>query len=279
VQNYVSISHDHGRAASGVNAVGAASNINLQITSGGNNFNLNHAPPANATPIQTANALVALINATGVVTGASFQNNAIFGVATRSADILITNPGGAAVTVTAATSNDTRQTVAAPAANNALIVWDGTNWLVGSINQRSLMRNYDAGDNTIDIYVAQTLTAQTGGGTPRGTAMIQGGARPAAEQGIAGLRDNAFVIASSADNTANNPFTIPHEAGHCLLDAIHVTGDTTQLMRNGTSGADAEGASKRYLDANRTFDGIGGGAGGALNQVTRMRGHRLVTND
>jgi hypothetical protein len=292
VQNFASISHDHGRAASGLSGGGGASTITLNVTStrggGAVTWTITHNPAAAATPLATANALVAAIAATDPnppgaagdrLAATAWQNNAIFGVATRSADILITDPMGGTITITGAASTDTRQTIAAPAVTNAMIVANGTNLLQGSIHQRALIRNYDSGNGTIDLYVSQSLTYQGGGRMIRGRANVTGAARPALQQGINPIRHNVFAIASTADNTMNNPFTMPHECGHVLLDAGHVTGDRTQMMRSGTSGANAVGASKRILDGNRTFNSIGLGAGGMLNQVTVIRASGLVAND
>ena len=65
-------------------------------------------PPGAQTPLNTANALVAAIAATNpnapgnagdFLAAVASQNNAVFGTARRSADVLISDPLGGTVTV------------------------------------------------------------------------------------------------------------------------------------------------------------------------------------
>src|SRR5207302_797557 len=68
----------------------------------------------------------------------------------RSADIVIKEAGGAAVTIDQVVSTDSGGHLTVGVVNPATLQsWDGTNFLVGSIEQRALLKNYDTGSDRI----------------------------------------------------------------------------------------------------------------------------------
>lgn len=254
--NLVSISNE-----SGANATGGGA-LSFRISSQRNGVaapvvqNVGpHAPPAGATPLATANAMAALIAAGGTFHAAVVQNPPTLEAAVLqgSADLIITDPAGGYVEVVNAVSTDASQNLtvgrvtpaafvgfAAPGANR--------NWVVGSIQQRTLLQQYDTGDDRCDLFV---IGAHTSG--DRGQAMMPGIFYAAGRQALIQVTRSAFLAQFTMDGTDTNPYSAPHEVGHVMLDAIHAT-DATQLMRNGTSVDHATGGSKRYSDQPVAFD-------------------------
>ena len=114
--------------------------------------------------------------------------------------------------------------------------------------QRTLLQAYDTGSDRIDILVIGAFTSGD-----RGQAMMPGTIYAAGRQAIAAVTMSAFVNQTTMDASENNPFSMPHECGHTLLDAIHAT-ETTQLMRAGTSPTHPVGGTKRISETGITFD-------------------------
>jgi hypothetical protein len=268
VENLVSISNDSGLTAAGdgqlgfrINATGQPSQVIGPIT-----------PAAGDTPLTTANALAALVQApyTATVT----ENPARFTdpVGSKSADIVITEAGGAHVTIDQEVRTDSRQTLTVGRANPLnLLSWDGTNFLVGSIEQRTVLKNYDTGNDRVDIFVVQ----QTTGGN-RGEAMMSGHRVDPNRSAIDPVKFSAFLAMIAMDGTDGNPFSFPHEVGHVAGEVIHAQSANNQLMRSGTTGANAVTATKRIRDGGVTYDR----PAGSFNLIDRIRaeGSSLLEN-
>lgn len=56
------------------------------------------------------------------------------------------------------------------------------------------------------------------------------------------------------DGSEDDTKTIAHEVGHVLLDAVHVTGDLTQVMADSNVLGNAVGGEKRFAAGPRRFD-------------------------
>ena len=69
------------------------------------------------------------------------------------------------------------------------------------------------------------------------------------------------------DGSDNNPFSLPHEMGHVMMELVHAIGAPAQLMRGGTSATNMVDGSKRIRDGNVTFDG----PAGQFNPAARLR--------
>jgi hypothetical protein len=174
-----------------------------------------------------------------------------------SADVIITDPSGGRVIIEGLTFDDPAQTVTVGRVTptNFLGWADGTpvprNWVVGSIQQRTVLQNYDTGKNRIDIVVIDTFK----GGGSRGQAMMPGTIYAAGKQALDAITMSAFVNAFSMKSIDNDPNNCAHECGHDLLDAIHVSGDTTQLLTGGGTTFHYEvTASKRISELGVAFD-------------------------
>jgi len=212
---------------------------------------------------KTANALAALVTApySAVVT----VNPARFPdpPASRSADILI-KPSN--VTIDQLISGDSRQTLTVGRPNPANFQsWDGNNFLVGSIQQRTILKNYDSGSDRIDVFVVQTVTSGN-----LGEAMMSGHKIDPQRRAIDPVKFSAFVIQSTMDGSDTNPTTLAHECGHVLLELIHANGhrNATQLM-TGQAIPDVAtlNGTKRIKDGPQSFDF----PVGSFRQLKRMR--------
>jgi hypothetical protein len=206
---------------------------------------------AGATPAVTAATLAALIAAPYTATVSVNPPGFTDPLGNRSADIVVTLPGDVVVTIDQEISSDPRQVLAVGRPNPASLQGFGDNFLIGSIEQRALLKTYDTGDDRVDVFVVQTIDSGD-----RGQAMMNGLTVDPARPGIAPVRFSLFVIAAAMNASDKNFATLPHEMGHVVMDVIHAIGDRRdqQLMRNGTSEDIAENATKRIKERPQRFD-------------------------
>jgi hypothetical protein len=264
-ENLVSIGNDSGLTAAGdgtlgftINAAGKASQVIGPIT-----------PAAGQKPIKTARALEKLIKSPykAVVT----QNPARFvdPVGSRSADIVITEETGVRVTISAPVSGDSRQTLrvgrvnsmnleswAVPAGNN--------NWNVGSLQQRTVLKNHDSGDDRVDVFVVKVLSGGNGG-----EAMMSNHRIDPDRRSISQVKWSVFIIASMMDGTNQDPFALSHEVGHVTAEVVHTDNvENEQLMNAGYLGSpNAVGLRKRIRDGSAKYTA----PVGDFNLVQRLR--------
>lgn len=256
LENLISVSDYTGANATG--GAGRQARFTLRATRAGVADKVAVIGPraftAGDTPITTANALAALINADGTFNVRVVQNPPPLDVtiAGGSADLVITDPDGGRVTVEALAANDPLQTITVGRVNvGAFVGWAAggrQDWVIGSIQQRVLAQAYDTGSDRIDLFV---IGAHTSG--DRGQALMPGNIYTAGRQAIAQVIRSATVAQIVMDGTDNNPVSGPHECGHVMLDAIHATVNT-QVMRNGTSGDHPVDGSKRFDEAAVAYD-------------------------
>ncbi|MEP7125546.1 MAG: hypothetical protein ABJE95_31730, partial [Byssovorax sp.] len=240
VENLISISDD-----TGTNATGASS-ISFTLRTGAGKHRRvyaigPHVPLAGDTPMVTANHLAALIRAHTPLVARTVQNNYFLvpaaapgGAATAggAADLIITGPGGAHVTISALAATDATQTVTVAQVNPTNLRGFGgyTYWVAGSIAQRCLLQNYDTGRDRIDIVVAINLVNGAGVVDALGQAMIEGSYLPAGMRSSPKVTHSVYIARECMNATDGDCFALAHECGHVLLDAIHTPGDSTQIM-------------------------------------------------
>ncbi len=225
------------------------------------------------TPFGTATDIAALIRAlppqpagTLSLDAEAFENPARNAAQRRSADILITDPNGGRMFVSAS-STDTTQEATAPRVTDPNIG-------LGTRQERLLARNYSSSGPVIDIFVLRDTSQQA----PNGVSVPLDGAR--SERNREPLLNSSFVQPFAFDDIDLPTIgTVSHEIGHLLMDVNHVTGDNTQLMsaEGGVSDRRSVNGGRRFRDASVIFDQIGGsGSGGQLNQINRMRASPLL---
>lgn len=271
LENLLSVANDSGLTAAGdgaiqfrINAPGKAA-----LTIGP------FTPTAGDKPIKTANAIRTLI--TAPYSAVISENPARFNdpVGRKSADLIINEASGARVTITILSNADSRQKIAVGRPNPLTMQeWDGNNWLIGSIEQRTILKNYDTGDNRLDLFVIRNFVAPT----LLGAAMMSGHKVDPARRAITQVKWSAFVDIRSSDGTDGFPHVIPHEAMHVVGEVMHATSDPAQIMNPTAQPAHNVGDPKRVRDSGVTYDG--GSIAGSHNLVRRMRteGGSLMEN-
>ncbi|NNF00936.1 MAG: hypothetical protein HKN25_18110 [Pyrinomonadaceae bacterium] len=266
-ENLVSVSDDTGTPAVGdgtlgftINATGHPSQTIGPIT-----------PTAGDTPATTAAALAALVSAPYSATVAlnPARTDAISDDL-QSADILIIEAGGARVTIDPPVSNDSGQSVTVGRVNplslpRAPFIPSG---LIGSIQQRALFRNFDTGDDRIDLYVIQMTSPAL-----RGTATFSGHRFAPTRAAVSQIKYSALLVGNTMDSTDNNPVVLAHEIGHILGEVLHAPAaappdEVSFMEQGGTDFSNSVNCCKRIRDGAVAY---GGAAGGDFNMINRMR--------
>ena len=256
--NLLAIAEPAGNPLRGGRAATGGRQITFTITSPGvPSQAINFTTVAGAVPLVTAQGIAALVAAPFTATPS--QNPAGFTdpPTRRSADVLITGPGGALVTITGAASTDANQPVTVGAVNPAAIQGFPANFLIGSVDQRTLLKNYDTGSDRVDVVVVGGLTS-----TNLGEAMMHGvsiNADPA-RHAIDEIRFSLFIVQAAMNAGDLNYDVLPHEMGHVLMDLIHAIGPrgTQQLMFGPFVAGPTEASAKRIKERPKTFDSPAG---------------------
>ncbi len=288
--NFIAIADDNGNHATGGGTFGiqvvADRGVGGLVT-----WNASAVSVAGRTAYQTAGQLETALESVAPTSGGNpadrlvvtrYQNNALWAMDAiyKTADLLIQDPAGGTVTLVITANTDAAQKIEAPPVTKAMIGSEPLAALIGSIEQRSLIRNYDTSNGVFDLYVAESLSVVGTGQTLMGQARMWGSDLPAHHQGIDPIKNNAFFANGCMTSGTAHPNTVAHELGHCLNDAGHATLNPEQVMKDTTANdLLIESGSKRFADRLITFDGQHGyGAPSAsFNQVTRMRAHSLTS--
>ena len=245
-----------------INAAGKPSQVVGPIT-----------PAAGDDALASASALAALVQPPYTAQAALNARRRID--ALGSADILIKETSGVPVTLSAMVSSDSAQLLSfgnvnpLPAASQS---WDGDNFLAGVIGQRILLRNFDTGDDRVDVFVINTTTSGN-----RGEAMMSGHSLnpDATAQGRPAIKFSLFAIRSSMDATDNDPLVLAHEIGHVAGEILHAVTATHQLMHAQVTGNNAVGASKRIRNGAVRYDNSNATGFNLLDRV-RLEGAGLL---
>jgi hypothetical protein len=257
--NLIAISNDHGASAAGDGT------LTFKITAPGHTdqtiiFN----PVAGATPRQTADAIAGQITAPFQAEVSDNPARANSLPTQKSADIIITASDGARVTVTDELGTDSRQTIVAGRVDptSLPIAIAVNNMLIGTPEQRAVLKNHDTGDDRVDFFVVTLFSPDVA----RGLAMISGHRIDPQRAAVTKVKWSGFLIQTAADGTDHNPFSFPHEAGHTVGEVFHAQSATAQWMRSGTSGDNEVNGSKRIRDGAVNYDNPG-----TFNMVDRLR--------
>ena len=265
-ENLVSISNDSGLRARGPIA-GHDGVISFRITAPGKpSETVSVTTSGNDRPITTAQALAAQVPAP--YTAVASENSARFNdpPGRRSADILITEASGIRVFIDSEFSNDTRQTIQVGRPSTPLFQeWGDFNWLVGSIEQRAVLRNYDTGDNLYELFIIGSFTDPN----LLGAAMMSGHIVDPQRSAVSQIKWSGFVDLRSSDATDQFPTVIAHEAMHAVGEVMHAQNARAQVMRDTADQNNAVGIGKRVRDGVVQYDG--GSIAGFHNLVSRMR--------
>jgi hypothetical protein len=258
--NLISISDDGGERAAGDGQVG------FRISAPGHPPLVVGpiTPTRNHTPRQTADRLAALVVAPFAAVVSVNPARSDRPVSAKSADLVITAADGARITIDLPLTGDSRQSLTVGRVDSTLlpIATGLNNMLIGTIEQRTILKNLDSGEDRLDIFVVVAFNPGA-----RGLAMVSGHRVDAARKAVPQVRLSTFLTQIVADNTDNNPFSFPHELGHVTGEVFHALGANQQLMRSGTSAANNVNGSKRIRDGIVNYDA----PMGDLNLVRRLR--------
>lgn len=238
------------------------------------------ATNAGDAPIDTANALAAAINnafssasppfaATATASGNPPLTNKKIG----SADVLVGDPLTQKISLTVVASGDKAHPVKIGRITSTRIKPDFSNddAHVGTILERTLVKNYDTGADRIDLFVVGTLI-EPDGSTDCGEAFTPNFASPASGQPISLMVNSALIFAATFTGNNNFHTTAPHEMGHILMDNSHAQVATEMMGAGSPVGSNERvvGGPKRISDPKApkviAFDG---GVNG--NPVTMLR--------
>lgn len=242
-----------GSSASGIDVLGNPSRVGFRMNSAGEPSQtivpITPADPATGvgfTPLQTANALAGAVSDPYVAAAAA--NPRRFNDTQGSADIVITRSDGKFVTIDQIVSTDTAQTLTVASVNPLPAPqqsWDGFNFLVGTLHQRIMCRNYDTGDDRVDVFVVDSTSDGN-----RGEAMMLGSSVNAdpTTNGVGAIKYSVFAIQSCMNSSDNDPLVLSHEVGHVTGELGHALNVPTELMSADVTGNNDVGASKRLTD-------------------------------
>lgn len=285
-----------GLAASGLTTAGAASQHQFRISAPGRAPQLiGPITPALAgvgfPALLSAGFLAALVK--DPYTASVSLNPARFNDTHGSVDILIKEKSGLPVTIDQLPSPaqaDTIQTLTLGSANPLPVPlqgWDGNNFLAGSIQQRVILKNYDSGDDRVDIFIIDTHVSGD-----RGEAMMSGDEVFPTGPAISGVKYSVFMIRDAIRNPGNpdnDPLVLAHEITHVTAEALHTDQQGAgaqaaasrpnpyQLMAQQVTGNEAVGGSKRLRDGPCVY---AQSFSRTLNIVSRLRtkGSKLMEN-
>jgi len=208
-------------------------------------------PAAGQSALASATALAALVSAPYSAT--AFPVPVRTNDTLAAADILIKGPAGANVVLSALVSGDSNQSLDAIRLNPfpaVIFETDNFNTFCGTVHQRAICRNYDTGDDRVDLFVIEQMDQNS-----RGEAMIRGHklSKPA-NQNVSGVFLSVFMAKRCMDGTDADPIVLPHELGHTVAEVFHAI-PTHQMMNAQVTGNVAVGASKRIRDSGIDYGG------------------------
>jgi hypothetical protein len=233
--NLIAIANGNGRVAAG----GGTIQIRVQIgqptqTTFDFDATVQIATNAGDNPIATANLLVTAINnALAAATPpfaaavAASENPPLVGQTIGSADILVGDPLTQSVSLSVLASGDASHPVDIGRITSTTIAdFIGIDAHVGTLDERTLIKNYDTGSDHIDLIIVDLF----GTAGVLGEAFTPNASSPSTRQPIASLVNTALVISPIVTVPDNFHTVMPHEFGHILMDRVHSLGSKTEMM-------------------------------------------------
>lgn len=236
--------------------------------------NAGDAPFATATALATAiNNAFAAVTPPFTATATASDNPPLVGQSIGSADVLVGNPLTQSITLSVLASGDASHPVTIGRITSTSINPDfgGADSHVGTILERTLVKNYDTGSDHIDLFVVGTLI-EADGTTDLGEAFIPNASSPASRQTQPLMVNSALIFAGTFTTKENFYTTVPHEMGHILMDKGHAVAATEMMGAGSPVGSNERvvAGPKRISDPTppQTIAFIGGFQG---NPVTLLR--------
>jgi hypothetical protein len=192
-------------------------------------------------PIDTANVLAKAINDAFASVRPPFaakatpsDNPPLVGQAIGSADVLVGDPLTQHISLTLMASGDAAHPVTIGRITSTSINPDfgGTDSHVGTILERTLVKNYDTGSDRIDLFVVGTLV-EPDGTKDCGEAFTPNTRLAVDRQPKPPMVNSALIFGETVTINDNYHTTIPHEMGHILMDNTHAQ-VVTEMMGAGS---------------------------------------------
>jgi hypothetical protein len=223
--NLIALANGNGVRAAG----GGAIQVRVRVgTLGKTTFDFDAAvqvtTKAGDSPFDTASALADAINASFsaasppfLATARASANPPLDGQAIGSADILVGDPLSQSISLSILMSADAAQSVSiGRIVTSSIPDFSNADSHVGTLEERTLVKNYDSGSDRIDLFVVGALH-----GGPLGEAFTPNAAQPVAGRPVSAMVNTALVCSKTVTSPNYFHTTIPHEMGHILMDAGH----------------------------------------------------------
>jgi hypothetical protein len=220
--NLIAVDDREGRKATG----GATIKLRIRVNPDGDGNDttkeVTYTTRAKDTPATTAERLANRITLDfgKTVRVRHSSNPPITGKARGSADVIVGDPLTQLVTVTILTNGDATQPVAVGRVLAGRVKeFGGDDSHVGTLEERTLVKNYDSGTNRVDLFVVEGFNPAPGSCgeafTPNKHAKAEG--RPRGP-----MMNSVLVFQTAPADPPSFHTTIPHEIGHVLMDHSHV---------------------------------------------------------
>ncbi len=272
--NMLVISQNSGNSSTGVNAGGSQSTLSFDLFAGASaqaNFTQDGSVKVSLTASQTPQSIGQAIKKAlpAGYQAEVFLNPTAFGAAQGSADVLITK-AGSVVDIRNELMDDTGATVTVPRVDvDNVVISEGK----GTANEeldlnslfsctpemRRIIRAAPGSGDRIEFYVTGLLVKRTDPNPDRTSSTRGTSLRPASDlasdiQPQVPLKRSVLLASFVMEAGDGEPFVMPHEAGHVLLDSGHagdlLSGDpveTSALMFALVSAENSFTPGKRHL--------------------------------
>lgn len=220
--NLIAVDDREGRKATGGGTIKLRIRVNPDADGNDTTKEVTYTTRAKDTPATTAQRLAdrIIVEFGKLVRVRTSSNPPITGKARGSADVLVGDPLAQDVTITILTNGDATHPVAVGRVLAGRIKeFGGDDSHVGTLEERTLVKNYDTGTNRVDLFVVEGFNPAPGS---CGEAFTPNKKRPAAERPRAPMTNSVIVFQTATADPPQFHTTIPHEIGHVLMDHSHV---------------------------------------------------------
>ncbi len=220
--NLIAVDDREGRKATGGSAIELRIRVNPDSEGNDTTKDVSITTRAKDTPAATAKRLADRItsNFGKLVRVSTSSNPPIIGKARGSADVIVGDPLVQEVTITVLTNDDATQPVTVGRVLAGRIQeFGGDDSHVGTLEERTLVKNYDTGTNRVDLFVVEGFNPAPGSA---GEAFTPNKKAKAARRPRSPMVNSVIIFQTGTADPPQFHTTIPHEIGHVLMDHSHI---------------------------------------------------------